>query len=215
MTTRISAADQRQSDLLASVRSVFAAKGFDGASMQDLAQAAGMSAGNFYRYFPSKDAIIQAMVERDLAGIEQDFAAIIKSADPRAMLMLALDRNMDSHDCEEGAIWAEILAASSRRSELGQVMARMDAIIIGYLVVVLGRIAGVDPAEAEARFHPHATLLFTLVQGLMMRRRPGDGFETSPLRGLTHVMVEALLAEITPGPTSAGSAEIKENQVLS
>jgi hypothetical protein len=49
----------------------------------------------------------------------------------------------------------------------------------------------------------------------MMRRRPGDGFETSPLRGLTHVMVEALLAEITPGPASAGSAEIKENQVLS
>jgi AcrR family transcriptional regulator len=215
LSPRITAADQRLTDLLDSVRGVFAVKGFDGASMQDLAQAAGMSAGNFYRYFPSKDAIIQAMVERDLAGIENDFAAIINSPDPRAMLMRALDQNMDSHDCEEGAIWAEIRAASSRRSELGQVMARMETIIIGYLTVVLGRIAGVEPAEAATRYHAHATLLFTLVQGLMMRRRPGDGFETSPLRGLTHVMVEALLAEIATGPARAGAAEIKENQVVS
>jgi AcrR family transcriptional regulator len=29
--------------------------------MQDLARAAGMSVGNFYRYFPSKAAIVQAM----------------------------------------------------------------------------------------------------------------------------------------------------------
>ena len=61
------AAVQRGSDILERIKAVFAEKGFDGASMQDLARSAGMSAGNFYRYFPSKDAIIAAMVERDLA----------------------------------------------------------------------------------------------------------------------------------------------------
>ena len=54
--------DHRSAEILASVRSAFAAKGFDGASMQDLARAAGMSVGNFYRYFPSKAAIVEDLV---------------------------------------------------------------------------------------------------------------------------------------------------------
>jgi hypothetical protein len=51
----------------------------------------------------------------------------------------------------------------------------------------------------------------------MMRRRPGDGFQTSPLRALTRVMVEALLADIAPDRTRPAtlSAEAKENQELS
>ena len=45
-------ADQRSVEILALVRQAFVEKGFDGASMQDLARSAGMSVGNFYRYFP-------------------------------------------------------------------------------------------------------------------------------------------------------------------
>ena len=52
------AAEERSHEILASIRQAFAEKGFDGASMQDLARAAGMSVGNFYRYFPSKAAIV-------------------------------------------------------------------------------------------------------------------------------------------------------------
>ena len=43
--------DRRQTDILEAVHGTFVEKGFDGASMQDLARAAGMSVGNFYRYF--------------------------------------------------------------------------------------------------------------------------------------------------------------------
>lgn len=45
--------DQKVAEILSRLRDTFAEKGFDGASMQDLARAAGMSVGNFYRYFPS------------------------------------------------------------------------------------------------------------------------------------------------------------------
>ena len=41
--------EQRIAEIIVSVRTAFAEKGFDGASMQDLARAAGMSVGNFYR----------------------------------------------------------------------------------------------------------------------------------------------------------------------
>ena len=74
--------DRRQMDILEAVHSTFVEKGFDGASMQDLARAAGMSVGNFYRYFESKDAIVEALIAYDIARIEQDFAAIIGSDKP-------------------------------------------------------------------------------------------------------------------------------------
>jgi AcrR family transcriptional regulator len=200
-------AAQRLSDILDSVRGVFAAKGFDGASMQDLAQAAGMSAGNFYRYFPSKDAIIEAMVRRDLAGVEEHFAAIMGSENPRQMLRQALDEHMCNHDCDEGPIWAEIIAASSRRAEVGHVLGRMEALITGYLVAVFARIASVDGATAEARFRPHAEILFTLIQGVMIRRRPDDLFNDSPRRNLTHRLIDTVLDEVAG--VAPATAEIK------
>ena len=57
----VPAHDSRIAEILALVRKAFVEKGFDGASMQDLARSVGMSVGNFYRYFPSKAAIVQSL----------------------------------------------------------------------------------------------------------------------------------------------------------
>ena len=76
------AIDIRVAEILGSARVAFAEKGFDGASMQDLAKSVGMSVGNFYRYFPSKAAIVEAIVMGDLADMDRDFKAIITSDDP-------------------------------------------------------------------------------------------------------------------------------------
>jgi AcrR family transcriptional regulator len=202
-TTPESAADRRLSELLDSVRVVFAAKGFDGASMQDLAQAAGMSAGNFYRYFPSKDAIIAAMVERDLAEVEKMFSLILNSDHPAEMLRAALDEHLSSGDCDEGAIWAEIIAAASRRAEVGAVHCRMEEMITGYLVAIFGRIAGVPGDRAEGLFRPHATMLFTLVQGLTIGRRVGDDYLNSPMYALVHRVFDTILADVAANAVPA------------
>ena len=50
--------------------------------MQDLARAAGMSVGNFYRYFPSKAAIVEQLIAHDLAEMEGHFAEIMTSPFP-------------------------------------------------------------------------------------------------------------------------------------
>ena len=76
-STPATAPDLRSAEILDSARRAFVEKGFDGASMQDLARAAGMSVGNFYRYFPSKAAIVAALITRDLDEVEQDFREIL------------------------------------------------------------------------------------------------------------------------------------------
>ena len=112
------AAEERGLEILASIRQAFAEKGFDGASMQDLARAAGMSVGNFYRYFPSKAAIVQAMCGYDLAEIQGEFSEILSSDAPMAALRERILMHVAEEGMKDGQLWAEITAASMRKPEI-------------------------------------------------------------------------------------------------
>jgi len=157
--------ESRPLTILDAAKRVFAEKGFDGASMQDIAREAGMSAGNFYRYFGSKNALVEAMVERDLAGVEREFAEILGSADPMASLRETVIRRLDEGTCEEGPLWTEIAAAAVRRPEIAQVLHRMEADIVRYLTTVFARVTGIGLAEAELRYGAQAAYLVILVKG--------------------------------------------------
>jgi AcrR family transcriptional regulator len=50
--------EARRREIVAAARRCFARDGFHQTSMPDIAREAGMSAGAFYRYFPSKDDVI-------------------------------------------------------------------------------------------------------------------------------------------------------------
>jgi AcrR family transcriptional regulator len=161
--------DRRQTDILEAVHGTFVEKGFDGASMQDLARAAGMSVGNFYRYFESKEAIIEALIAYDIARIEQDFAAIIVSGRPMEALREAIRKHVEETSCNrDGRLWAEITAQAVRRARVADVLSRMEEQIRRYLLDVFGKVTGRAPAEAEARYAGHAALVVMLVKASAM-----------------------------------------------
>lgn len=193
MNIPIPAIDPRSAVILDSIKAVFAAKGFDGASMQDLARAAGMSAGNFYRYFPSKDAIIAAIVARDLDEVRAEFNEIIGSARPQDAFSALIRRRIVAKDSGHNAIFAEISAAASRRPEIATLMLRFETEILGYLATVFGRIAGVGPIEAQARFGAHGRLVMLLIHGLSLR---GCGTTGGPARVADQELAELVLATI-------------------
>lgn len=200
MTAPAEKPEPKTLEILDRIKTVFAAKGFDGASMQDLARAAGMSAGNFYRYFPSKDAIIAAIVERELALIEGEFSRVMQSANMRAALMDTIRWRIESVSESDGPLWAEIEAASSRRPEIGTLHARMEAEVGRYLVMIFARIAGLSDAETAERFSAHAGLLMLIVHGLATRscgqaHQGGLGAD-APLNDLVLRTVDGLLAEV-------------------
>jgi len=53
----------KRRQILDGARSIFMTLGFDGASMGEIAKAAGVSKGTLYVYFSDKNALFQAMVE--------------------------------------------------------------------------------------------------------------------------------------------------------
>jgi AcrR family transcriptional regulator len=157
--------DQRSAEILDAVRHAFADKGFDGTSMQDLARAAGMSVGNFYRYFPSKAAIVEGLIARDLQEIEAEFGAIVQSDDPRAALRAAIRHHIVSDHCsKDGRIMAEISAAALRKPEVGCIAQQMETRIGDYLTAVFARITGLSPEDCAHRFHAHAVFMIMLVK---------------------------------------------------
>lgn len=52
----------KRRQILTGARKVFLAKGFDGASMEVIAKAAGVSKGTLYVYFNSKEALFEALI---------------------------------------------------------------------------------------------------------------------------------------------------------
>ena len=156
-------ADQRGIEILASVRGAFVAKGFDGASMQDLARAAGMSVGNFYRYFPSKAAIITGLIDLDLADIQRDFQAIIGSDHPMATLRLVLRHRIQTHmEGNDGDLWTEIQAAARRSPDICAAAQRMESTVTDCLVAVFAAETGLPQPEAAARFSTAAAFIMVL-----------------------------------------------------
>jgi AcrR family transcriptional regulator len=55
--------ERRIADIIQVASESFAKHGFDGTSMNSIAQKAGMSIGSLYQYFPDKEAIVDAVAE--------------------------------------------------------------------------------------------------------------------------------------------------------
>jgi AcrR family transcriptional regulator len=64
-------AQRTRSRLIATTRSVFLAKGYEGTRVDDIADAAGMSRGSFYTYFPSKRDVLLAAGAETLREAER------------------------------------------------------------------------------------------------------------------------------------------------
>ncbi len=62
--------DKRQ-QILEGARIVFLSAGFDGASMGEIARAAGVSKGTLYVYFESKEALFEALTTQEKASLAE------------------------------------------------------------------------------------------------------------------------------------------------
>lgn len=169
-------ADQRTAEILASARIAFAEKGFDGASMQDLARQSGMSVGNFYRYFASKSAIVQALIAQDMARMEHDFASILEQSDPIAALRLTIEDRIANPCCDRnGELWAEITAAARHKPDIGDAASQMEDGIVNHLTTVFAHATQLPLTEARARWTAHAQLVVMMVKACSMRHQNESG----------------------------------------
>ncbi|BBZ25803.1 hypothetical protein MMAD_00980 [Mycolicibacterium madagascariense] len=106
---------ERRAHIMAAARRCFVRDGFHASSMQDLVAEAGISSGAVYRYFASKDEVIEAIAAENLDQVVAVLAqAIGEGASPQAALTAVLEFVTTRHR-EDGfaaiavLVWSEAL----------------------------------------------------------------------------------------------------------
>src|SRR3954463_11785967 len=61
----------KRRQILEGARQVFLARGFDGASMGEIAKVAGVSKGTLYVYFDSKETLFEALTTEEKKGLAE------------------------------------------------------------------------------------------------------------------------------------------------
>lgn len=167
----------RHARIFAAAERAFVKDGFQGASMQAIAAEARMSAGNLYRYFESKEAIVSGLVRRDQDAIAQEFHAVSQSGDIFAMLANSLRRHLVEAPVERHrliiTIWAEMARNPAIRDSCGGI----DSALQDHLrsIVEQARRSGAAAAHVDPPFV--ARLLATVVSGLFKRRATEPDFD--------------------------------------
>nr|WP_298728248.1 TetR/AcrR family transcriptional regulator [uncultured Steroidobacter sp.] len=142
----------RRDQIVSAARACVVRHGFHGASMGQVAAEAAMSVGQIYRYFPSKEAIVHAIVERMVAR--------------RLQWMMDRDRQIDFaarfanrphlEPCEEErserVLLLEITAEATRNPAVAEIVRAADRRLRGQAVeLVRCNYPELSEEEAAAR----------------------------------------------------------------
>ncbi|MET0639770.1 MAG: TetR/AcrR family transcriptional regulator [Hyphomicrobium sp.] len=80
---------ERVAALLEAAAAIIAEKGYDGATMAEVAARAGAQIGSLYRFFPNKELLANTLIERLHARVADIFDAIDREAGSRPTAALA------------------------------------------------------------------------------------------------------------------------------
>jgi AcrR family transcriptional regulator len=83
---------ESREQILATARRLFAERGYDGCRVSDIASQSGMSQGNIYWYFPSKEALLKAVLAdgfETLGGLMAEVASSPGSSDEKLDELIA------------------------------------------------------------------------------------------------------------------------------
>jgi AcrR family transcriptional regulator len=183
--------DRRQRILEAAERA-FVRHGFHAASMQHVAAEAGMSPGNLYRYFRSKEAIVEGLCFRDQEERRHDFAALAEAQSITAAMAAGLRKNLLGKPREKMRMILEIWAEAGRNPAIAGLCGTIDTNVRHGLVrlVEAAKTKGEAAADLDADFA--ARLMITVVMGLFKRRAHEADFDAEAELALALGLFHAL-----------------------
>jgi TetR/AcrR family transcriptional regulator, repressor for uid operon len=160
-------AHERRELILTAAEGVFLRKGFEGATMQDVAAAAGMSPGNIYRYFPAKASIIAGLVERDRADMNEKFALVAARSDKLRAFEELGRAYFTMEACPKSPLTLEIWASASREPEIRAVCAGIEEAVAQNIMALLRSAAENGEIAPEVDLASVCDLILLLADGVM------------------------------------------------
>src|SRR3984885_7800958 len=155
---------ERRQRILEAAERAFVRNGFHATTMQGIADEVAMSAGNLYRYFPSKEAIVEGLCERDQAELAQAFSELM--ADDRH-IMEAVHYGLRKHvldkSQEKARLLIEIWAEAGRNPRVAAMTRAIDAEVLARLEKLIDAAKASGAAAPELDSHFGARFFLTFV----------------------------------------------------
>lgn len=185
--------ESRRQQVLDAAAECFRRSGFRGTSMAEISALAGMSTGHIYHYFKNKEAIVAAIVERDMERVLANIATLTEQPN---VLQALLDAAGDPNSCTEpqgAALLLEIFAEASRNPLVAEITRRRDTILRAATekALRLGQKQGCISNEID--LDSFITLLAAFFYGLTIRRALHGDADCQGVSGLLRLLLERLL----------------------
>ncbi|PZQ11937.1 MAG: TetR family transcriptional regulator [Ancylobacter novellus] len=168
--SRASRAEDQRRRILDAAIVCFARGGFHATGMQAVCAEAGMSPGALYRYFPSKEALIEAIVERDRADIPAELAPLLEAEDVVEALIDCARAFLVGHLRPESLpIFLELSAEALRNPSVRDIVMRCDAEVGDIVARSIGR--GMAMGQIDPSLDPREAtrFLMALTDGVLTR----------------------------------------------
>lgn len=185
---------ERRSRILDAAERCFVRSGFHRTTMQDVAAEAGMSPGNLYRYFRSKDAMAVGLAERDRARVNADFAALTNAEDFVGSFAALGRKHFEDEPRDRAVLCLEIWAEATRNQTFAAVTEEFDRDVIGRMSSLFG--LAQERGDIPAHVDPEAlaVVIVTLGDGLFVRRAVSPKFDPEREVAYAVAVIEAALA---------------------
>lgn len=198
----------RRTNILDAAERSFVRAGFHRATMQDVAAEAGMSPGNLYRYFPSKDALVIGLCERDRDGFAGELAEVRESGADFMNAFRELGRRHFRDDmCGKARLCLEIWSEATRNPTIAALQDEFDSGFKEQFVATFEaakQAGGIHP-EVDSQFV--ASIISKLADGMFVRRAVASDFNAEQEMAEVFAVIGALLSGKIQPPNGAAAQE--------
>jgi len=188
----------RRAEILDAAERCFARAGFHQSSMQEICAEAGMSPGNLYRYFPSKEALIAGISERNRAQAAADFAEVDKASDFFTGFAALGRQYLVERSDVEVALCLEIMAEARRNPDVRRIHQSIYSEVRAGLVGILKRAAERGQLRPDLDFEKIVTVLLALGDGVELRRAIDPSFSPESVIDMVLDLVRYALTDCAP-----------------
>ena len=197
--------EARRAEILEAARGVFVEKGCDAASMQQIAKAAGVSAGNIYRYFPNKEALIVAVCEDCEVQDRAKFTQVSEeNPSPLGALFAIGDDAFGQLENEGSLEWTmlglESALVAARNPDFGPAVERQTAAVRDGLVEIVEAAQQAGELDPTIDARAFGELLLSVASGLKLLQLQVNGDVDAP--GVWSLLQRVVRAFGTEGVSS-------------
>jgi AcrR family transcriptional regulator len=196
----------RRDEILDAAQRCFVRSGFHQTSMQEICAEAGMSAGNLYRYFPSKETLIAGIAERDRAEVARDFARADLSQGLFAVLEGMARHHFTIRSIEQVKLCTEVMSEARRNPEIARISASFDADVRKWLTGMFNTAAERGDIANDADIESAVDMLMIMADGVWWRRALDPNFRADALIPVFMDVARHLLRKRTPGDIAGQGA---------